>query len=304
MAKLDDFGRPIYETAEEYNKAHKGGVCPRPYDSPEGENYQHKPIKGMNQYKSVAQRHATVQGSKDSKRIVLVIAVCVVVFNIAIIFSVLSSVFESSHVDYEQGYVTEEFGTEGYDEYLGGGDIALPENFEVFSYNGGYYRLPTDYGRISQMGFVIEDYSENDTFPAGYEEMLGLYDEDGFMIAMIRISNYTETEIPLKECLVDYFYIENPMVYDETKEFPEFSFGEGISFKSSYEDLEEYLGAPYWHYWDYSEEGYEYDVYQWMYYPEKAYEWEEQEDIQFVEVRFFNGVIESISLEKKAYEEK
>ena len=42
MAKLDDFGRPIYETAEDYNQAHKGGVCPRPYDSPVGENYQQK----------------------------------------------------------------------------------------------------------------------------------------------------------------------------------------------------------------------------------------------------------------------
>ena len=39
MAKLDDFGRPIYETAEEYNKAHKGGVCPRTYDSPKVASY-------------------------------------------------------------------------------------------------------------------------------------------------------------------------------------------------------------------------------------------------------------------------
>ena len=62
MAKLDDFGRPIYETAEEYNRAHKGGVCPRPYDSPEGENYQKK--------QSAAQRHSLQEGRYKAKVII------------------------------------------------------------------------------------------------------------------------------------------------------------------------------------------------------------------------------------------
>ena len=32
MAKYDDFGRPIYETAEEYNRAHKTAGSAYTYD--------------------------------------------------------------------------------------------------------------------------------------------------------------------------------------------------------------------------------------------------------------------------------
>ena len=53
MAKLDDFGRPIYETAEEYNKAHKGGVCPRPYDDPNGSNHQDNTVNRTKNYKII-----------------------------------------------------------------------------------------------------------------------------------------------------------------------------------------------------------------------------------------------------------
>ena len=74
MAKLDDFGRPIYETAEEYNKAHRGGVCPRPYDNPEGANYGYNTGTSTERIKSMAHRHATVQGSKRLKSSVVVVA--------------------------------------------------------------------------------------------------------------------------------------------------------------------------------------------------------------------------------------
>ena len=84
---------------------------------------------------------------------------------------------------------------------------------------------------------------------------------------------------------------------------PDFEFADGLTFDSSYEEVELYFGTPWWHHEEYSEE-YDYHIYQWIYYPEEANPLEEQEDIQFVEVKFMNGVIESVSIEKRAYEEK
>ncbi len=297
MAKLDDFGRPIYETAEEYNKAHKGGVCPRPYDDPNGANHQDNTGNGTKNYKSVAQRHATVQGSKKSMKIVVAIIVFFIALNIGIIFSMVGNIIDEGEVNFEEEVHI-------YDEFLGDTNTPLPEWFEHFSYNGQYYSLPTNYWKISQMGFASEDYTEEDIISPGYEEILELYDIDGCIRVDIRIKNNTDHEIPLKECMVDYFCIENTTVYNEAKIFLDFTFGNNkVSFESSYEEVEAYLGTPYWHYGDYSKE-YEVDLYQWMYYPEKAGILEEQEDIEFIEIQFVNDMIESVSIEKRAYEEK
>ncbi len=291
MAKLDEFGRPIYETAEEYNKAHKGGVCPRPYDSPEGENYQHNTGDAAKRYKTVAQRHATVQGSKNAKKMIVIIAAFVIFFNVGIIFSMVASIFNDSNIEMEFGQSEESYG-----EYLGDGETPLPEGYETFLYNDQIYTLPTDFQTISQMGFWLEEYTEADMIPAGYEEMLNVYDEDGYLLAIIRIDNNTEIDIPLGKCVVDYFYIENPTVFDEYATLPDFVFGDGLTLESGYDDVEAYFGEPYYHYEDHSEEEAYYDMYQWAYYGE--------EEIHFVSITFWNGVIENVSIEKKAYEEK
>ena len=113
MAKLDDFGRPIYETAEEYNRAHKGGVCPRPYDN--------------------SQKHATVATSKKAKPMVIGIAVFFLVLNTFIIVSVFSSLgfndFEINQ-DYAEEWVDPD---EGY--YIGTDEYPLPEGFDTFYLN-------------------------------------------------------------------------------------------------------------------------------------------------------------------------
>lgn len=298
MAKLDDFGRPIYETAEEYNKAHKGGVCPRPYDSPTGENYQQGTSKTKSSYQSVAQKYATVQGSRKATKMVIAIGLMILVLNVVVILSMFGNIVSDSGVNYYEEEVY------SFDEHLGDTTTPLTEGFELFSYNGQYYRIPTNYWKISQMGFVSDLYSENDTFPAGYEELIDLYDEDGCMRAMIRINNNTEQEIPLGECMVDYMYIENPTMFYETAIMPDFKFGDGLTFESSYEEAEDYFGVPYWHYREYSKEGDCFDIYQWQYFPKEAGILEIQDDIEFVEIKFVNNVIESVSIEKKAYEKK
>ena len=158
MAKLDDFGRPIYETAEEYNQAHRGCVCPRSYDSPDGANYQKK--------QTVAQRHATVQGSKSAMKKVLAILGVILSINVGAIFSLLGNLAD----DIEVGHVEEE--VQVYDEYLNQGDTPLVEGYEKFFYNGEYYSIPTNYWKISQMGFETVVYDADELIPAGYEEII------------------------------------------------------------------------------------------------------------------------------------
>ena len=296
MAKLDDFGRPIYETAEEYNKAHKAGKKTRTYENADGDTYQHNPIKGMSRYKSVAQKHATVQGSKKAMKTVAVIGVLILAFNIGIIFSLVGNFAQRDELYYEEEVCYTE-------EYLSDGNIPLPEGYELFFYNGERFSIPTNYGKISQMGLESSVYYGDDLISPEYEELIPLLDENGYLLAEIRFINNTDREIPLNECLVDYIYIENPATYDDMADVPDFVFGDGLTFESSYEEVEEYFGVPYWHYAETSEE-FDYHLYQWMYYPEEANALQRQEDIQFVEVKFIDGVIESVTIEKRTYEEK
>ena len=300
MAQYDDFGRPIYETAEEYNKAHKGGVCPRTYDSPEGDNYQHNTMKKTKRYQSAAQRYAERNGSKKAKKMVLGLAVFFIVLNVVVIFSMFKMVggVYDDYQDYDESWVDPDGEEHGYGPYVGDDTTPLPEGFETFSYNGQTYTLPTSYQEILQMGFTLEeDYDINDLFPTEYEELIAFEeDEDGFTSAMVRINNYTGDEIPLGKCMVDYFYIENPAAFDKAEPVPAFVFGDGLTFESSYEELEAYFGMPYYHYEDHSEEGYYYDSYDWAYYGE--------DEMHFVSITFWNGVIDSVGIEKRAYEEK
>ncbi len=300
MAKLDDFGRPIYETAEEYNKAHKGGVCPRPYDSPEGENYQHNTGNGTSRYKSVAQRHATVQGSKNAKKIVLMIVVFIIAVNVGIIFTMFQMV-RGSFGDIEIGFEEDLVGTEeqeGYGEYLGNADMPLPEGFDKFKYNGYPCTLPAKFEDIWQMKLSVPDYDVmNEVFYGGYEEMLDIYDDyTGTYLGMIRVMNPESESLTMMDCMVDYFYIYNPALDDETMDTPNFKFGDGLSFESSYPEVEAYFGVPYYCYSEESEYGNLYESYDWAYYGE--------DEIHYVTITFWNGEMSSVSIEKRATEEK
>lgn len=301
MAKYDDFGRPIYETAEEYNKAKKSAGSSRTYESPEGDTYQHNTMKETKRYQSAAQRYSERSSSKKAKKMVLGLAVFFIVLNVVVIFTMFNMVggIYDDYQDYEESWVDfDDDGDDGHGEYLGDDQTPLPEGFETFSYNSQTYTLPTSYQEISQMGFTLEeDYDINDLFPTEYEELIAFVDdEDGYTSAMIRINNYTGDDIPLGECMVDYFYIENPAAFDKAEPVPDFVFGDGLTFESSYEELEAYFGVPYYHYEDHSEEGYYYDSYEWAYYGE--------EEIHFVSITFWNGVIDNVGIEKRAYEEK
>ena len=296
MAKLDEFGRPIYETAEEYNKAHKGGVCPRPYDSPDGSNYQHNVTNTFKSHQSAAQRHATQAGSQKAKKILIAFGVFFLVLYAGIIISIITTTN-----DYE--YYEEDF--ENYEDVIVNYDESepLPEGFNEFYYNGEYYSLPTTYDQITSMGLVLEEYSENDMVPDEYEEILCLYDEDEYMRAMIRIKNYTGAEIPVGKAEVDFFWVGNLAVYYEREEVPDFVFGDGITFESSYDEVADYFGVPDYYYEDDPDEDSHYEYFQWIYYGE-AEDTYELDECHYVQVSFLNGMMESVSIEKKKIKEK
>lgn len=294
MAKYDDFGRPIYETAEEYNKARKTGATSRTYDSPEGDAYQHKTMKEMHRYQSAAQRHANRTGTKKAKTMVIGLAVFFLVLNVVVIFSMFSMVrgIYDDFQEFDESWI--DLDDDGYGEYIGDDATPLPEGFETFSYNGQTCTLPTTFEDILQMGFFLEDYDEDVLFPKECEEMVTLYDEDEVVTVLVCVNNYAGENIPMGKCQVDYFYIENPVAFDDTEMVLSFVFGDGLTLESSYEELEAYFGVPYYHYEDHSEEGCYYDSYEWAYYGE--------DEIHFVSVTFWNDVISDVSIEKKSYE--
>ena len=298
MAKLDDFGRPIYETAEEYNKAHRGGVCPRPYDDPEGGNYQQGQFKGMGRYKSAAQRHSIREGSAKAKVMVGgLIGVFAVIYLIIIGIVMINTQSSSIGGGYEENWA-DMVGTESVGEYIGDADVPLPEGFEKFKYNGYPCTLPAKFKDIWDMKLNIPNYDVmNEVFYGGYEEMLDIYDDyTGSYLGMVRVMNPESESLTMMECSVDYFCIMNPAVDDDTVEVPNFKFGDGLSFESSYPEVEAYFGVPYYCYSEESEYGNLYESYDWAYYGE--------DEIHYVTITFWNGEMSSVSVEKRATEEK
>jgi len=289
MQKYDDFGRPIYETAEEYNRAHRMGGMSYSSDGSKGDFYTQEERQTA-RHQTAAQRHATREGSKKAKTVVLGIIAFAIALNVVIILSVSGNMVGSAVAEPEVNYDDTWEGNHG--EYLGDVETPLPEGFENFIYNGESYTLPTTYETISQMGFVLEEaYELDDMIPTDFNEMLSLCTEDGYTAAMVIVTNNTEKSIPLAQCTVEYFYIENPATFDVNRSAPDFTFGAGINFESTYEDLEAYLGVPYYHYEDHSEEGYYYDAYEWSYYGDDEY--------HHVNIVFWNGEISDISIQKE-----
>ena len=286
MQKYDDFGRPIYETAEEYNRAHRTGAGVNAHDNMEGESYkQNAPSQ------SAARRHATREGSKKAKTLVIGLVSFIIAINIVIILFAFNAV----GVRYEEAIPEPmpEQDEDYYTEFLGDTEHALPTGFETFIYNGDVFTLPVQYSEFAKRGYYIEDYDAKEMVPAGFYEVMFLYEDDGWGVAQISVSNDSNEEKPLEECVVEYIYIYNPVPYDEEAEPTDFVFGEGFSFDSNYEDLESYLGVLYYHYREYSDDDYHYDSYEWAYYGD--------DENHYVMINFVNGAMSDISIEKDVW---
>ncbi len=298
MPQYDDFGRPIYETAEEYNKANKARQMTYTYTNPDCDVYQNSAVTPKTTSQTAAQRHAMRTGSKNAKKLIVGLAVFLIAVNLGVIFTILSSIGVFSGGSYEE-HVNDWIQFEDEEcteEYLGDDATPLIEGFETFTYNGETITLPTTFEELSDMKFVLDtEYSKFERVPSGYNEFIDLVDADGNTYAMVIVDNYTDDEIPLGKCTVDYFSINNPAVYDDAVDVPEFTFVNGLTFESTYEDLEATFGVPYYHYEDHSEEGYYYDSYEWCYYGEY--------ETHYVTITFWNGEISDIAIQKGIEEE-
>lgn len=289
MAKLDDFGRPIYETAEEYNQAHRGGVCPRTYDSSYGDTHEHKTVNIHQQNQSAAQRHATVQGSKNAKKAILIVTGFIILFNIGIIFSIFHSlgVIEDSYADYEESWPDR--GVVDSGEIYGDSDTPLPEGFETFTYNGMICTLPMSFEEILDTGLTLEGYDESVLFPRNCEEYVTLDDGETIGIVQLYVDNYTDEDIPMGKARVVSVLVENPNAYDKTVPVPAFEFGRGLTLESTIDELELYFGEPSYHYYEIYESDECLDQYEWYYYDGNG--------TQYVRVQFLDGVIENVQIE-------
>ena len=280
MPKYDDFGRPIYETAEEYNRAHKTA----------GSAYTQTTFTGNAQKQSATQRHAAREGMKK----VQIYAVGMVAFFIAMICGLTFMAVNINGGRYEEAYPEPDYpyGVEEgiVEENLSAPDTPLPTGYENIIYNDVWITLPTTCKEIATLGYEIESYELTDIVPPDFWDNIGLLDENGYMVAMFSICNKTGEDISVGECMVEYFYIHNEKAYDKGLESPNFIFGEGYNFESTYEELESYLGTPHYHYSDYTDEEFLYDSYEWTYYGE--------EEEQRVIVNFVNDVISDVSIEK------
>ena len=281
--KYDDFGRPIYETAEEYNRAHREQKATHSYTNTDGDVYQSS---------TASQRHTMRAKSKQVKPIVVGLIVFTIAINLGIIATLFNITGSFSSGVFEEGFeemipITPD--EEG--EYLGDTTTPLPEGFDTVIYKGQVITLPTTYEEISKLNFDIDtEYSRNEEVPWGYSELADLVDADGNVFGYVSVDNYTEEELPLRKCTVDYISIQNPAAYDDTEDVPEFEFGNGLTFESSYEEIEAYFGIPYYHYEDDSDVGCIYDSYEWQYYGD--------EETHYVNISFWNGVISDISIQR------
>lgn len=271
MAKLDQFGRPIYETAEEYNKAKRAGSVTHTEISTDSSNQ--KTTNENSLKKTTKHRQSKVKYSLKSKLPFIGIAICFLVLGGIIVF--LEILEHPPKPDYTEN------------QNLQRVEYPLPEGFETFLFNGQTYTLPTTYDEISKMGFVVKEYGIDEMVPSQYTSTLDLVDEKGIKRGKISVNNSSDLEIPLGKCVVDYIYLENPASYGA-----QFEFGNGLTFNSSYEELEEYFGTQYkgtqGYYDEYTTH---HETYEWVYHGE--------EELQSVKIQLINGGIRNVSIEKK-----
>lgn len=201
-----------------------------------------------------------------------------------------SSIQEEFKEDWsDAGSLDDESDSDIVEDYPGTNDVYLPEGFSDFTYNGMAYHVPMSYHEFAQMGYSLEEGYEGYVLSAQTYESMGFYDAEGNEIGEVRISNDTQQELPLEEGVVDYIYFDNPASYMTGIPNIDLVFGNGFDMNTSYEELEEWLGTPYYIWVDTSGES-EYANYEWVYYGEDKY--------QRIIVNYLDGVISDITFEQ------
>ena len=292
MAKLDDFGRPIYETAEEYNRAHKRGSA-RTYESTHGDTYQQSAINETYHKQSAAKRHATRENSKKSTSKIVLTLITILAANIGVIGSFIGGIYEDSQVDYEE-ILPDRVLVESGENY-GTADTPLPVDFNQFSYDGVICNIPMTFDEVLDATGLYAYYDEEyESFESGAEDIVILYDTGDVEVMEVFVKNDTDEEIPLGECTIEYIWVDNPAAYDIYEETPDFWFGQGIGMESTSYEFEEYLGKPYYYEYEYYDDGGSRVYYEWRY--------TDGVEEHCVSAQFVDEVVVYITIEKHVIE--
>ena len=291
--KYDDFGRPIYETAEEYNRAHRKNGSATIYQSAHGDTYQQSETVSSAPKKSAAQRHATREGSKKAMSKIVGVVISILALNIGAIFSLVGNIFDDISVGYEEE-VWPDNGIIDSGEIWGDSETPLPEGYETFTYNGVVCTLPMSFKEILATGLTLEGYEESVLFPSGYEDFVLMDDGENMSIVELTVDNYSDEDILMSKTRVISFYVENPTIYDEEATLPHFTFLGGLTLESSYDEVIEVLGDASYNYYETYDTGELLDRYEWYYYDGNG--------TQSISVQFLDGVIESVSIGKTYYD--
>ncbi len=178
---------------------------------------------------------------------------------------------------------------EVFEDYPGTDTVPLVDGFANFTHKGVAYTVPMSYDDFLRMGYVLEAGYENYVIEAERYECVSFYDAEGTELGSVRISNDTEKQLALEACVIDYIYFDNRGSYIDGEEHIDLVFGKKFDVFTSYEELEDWLGTPYYIQVDTSD-GSEYKSYEWTYYGEDKY--------QSIVVNYLDGVITDISFEQ------
>ena len=221
----------------------------------------------------------------------------------AIFTTLFMTEFKDIYSELQQGIISEEdwmdemwddesdLNPDIVEDYPGTDTLPLIEGFENFTHKGIAYSVPMPYETFMGMGYVLEEGYENFNISAESWENIWFYDEAGNALGCVRISNDTKEVIPLEEGVVDYIYFDNPASYitDGSGAELDLTFGNGFDMTTGYEELEAWLGTPYYVSVDTTGDV-AYTTYEWIYNGDDKH--------QAIVINYLDDVITDISFEQ------
>ena len=286
MAKTDSFGRPYYETAEEYNQAHRQAKASGTYGQMQQEKKAYSHTVGQGTKKQYGKRN-------DSKVIATMGLGVGVMIMMAIV--IMTSIADGGATP-EQNWYEEEYVESDDNQFVqtGTDDVPLAEGFDTVTYEGNAYTIPMTYEEFVLLDVPLQMYpSSGEEIAAGDSETLDLEDEDGNYIGYIRIENETDEDMPRGKCMVKYIsFSSDASITEDIADTPDVTFGNGLDMTCSYEELEAYMGTPTYSYTD-DNDGNLYENYQWEYYGE--------DHSEYFSATFWNGMLSEISVMVDTY---
>lgn len=270
----DAHNRPIYNTAEEYNRAHR---------------------------KQNGEHHCSYHDAEAKKKKIVMI-VCKITAWLCLPIVVLALLDLDGAVSFTDVIEEVTWGIEDFfddmnkedDSYSNYDENAVHENpkdFNIFMVNGEQCQVPCNCEELEDVGFVIKEDTDNQMIEPKQWAVYSLYyGESELCIGYVYIQNYTDGVISYKDGEIVAIELDNLTVsgWDEQKtKLPEITYVLDIDYQTDKDALMEILGEPNRIYESYDEG--EYSCY--------TYEFDLTEDYySCFEVCYMDGMLYSITI--------